>query len=257
MSISKTVVRLSAAALVVAGGVGMVWAQSVVNTTSKDNASMKAGMTIQNLAEIDVIPKNPTGDDLKLTAAIDALPTATKFGSLGIVKVTTNSNKWDVGMTTRSGGRLLDTSSVTCTDVERLDGWGNPTGVFDNVCGGNPVYLRYGNTLDTVVLNVAIGLAKSGQALGNTGNKSTIYPAASASGGTVTFNAPVEVTATELEESDKGRANLTPALPVKAVSFAKTLGTPTWTGNFVNNILGDVTITGPTNNPIFVDKHQN
>jgi len=246
MSISKTVVRLSAAALVVAGGVGMVWAQ-VSGGTSQDNASMRAGMTIKNIAEIDVIPKNPTDKELVLEglATINDVPTATKFGSLGIVKVTTNSNKWDVAMTTRSGGRLLDTTSVQCRDVERVDGWGNPTGIFDEVCGGTAVYLQAGGS--DVVLQVAVGLAKSGKALGNTGAPATLYPIISGTPlNTPAFIAPVVINQSKIIGSDKS-AVTPPALPT-AVSFAEELGgaaAGTW-GMFQYGIYGSGSVTGTT-----------
>jgi hypothetical protein len=216
--------KLAVAAAAVAGVASVSVAQPVSGGTSQDVASMSAGITIQNIAKIEVIPKNPTGEDLVLkgTATINDVPSATNFGSLGIVKVTTNSNKWDVAMTTRSGGRLLDTTSVVCQDTMRLDGWGNPTGIMDQDCAGStPVYLQWdnGGTPANVVLQVAVGLAKSGQALGNTGAPSTIYPIISGlSGGTPAFIAPVSITPAKIIASDKGLTSPAP------VDFAAELG---------------------------------
>jgi hypothetical protein len=238
--------KLAVAALAVAGVVGTAVAQPVTGTT-QGIANMSAGITIQNIANIDVIPKNPAGEDLVFTSAnaIDADPTigtlAKNFGNLGIVKVKTNSNKWDVGMTTQSGGRLLDSASVGCVKVPDIDGWGNNLGTTHDSCStAGARYLRTGSSMDTVVLDVAIGVAKSGKALGNSGAPATLYPIISGlSGGAPSFIAPVLIDQAKVIASDKSITG-TPAV---AISFAETIGTygdtaTTWGSAFSDGIYG-------------------
>jgi len=232
-------VKLAVAALAVAGVVGTAGAQvGTVNAggTAQGIALMKAGITVANVAKIDVDAKNPSGEELMFKASgagsIDDAPTVTtlakSFGNLGIVKVTTNSNKWDVGMTSRSGGKLLDPKSVECHDEPDRDGWGNDLGTTHQVCDpAGATYLKYWNPTggsggtggaEDVVLEVAIGVAKSGKALGNTGAPTTLYPiiANAVAGGTPTFAAPIKITGT-VPVNDPAGAN-------NGTSFAKTIG---------------------------------
>jgi len=244
MSFRKTMLWV-AAALMVAGVWGMGWAQG---KESQGSANMTTGLRIANVAEISVIPKGTYGDEL--IATVPSPPTATKFGSLGIVKVKTNSNLWDVEMTTRYGGKLVNPKSIECRDTVRLDGWGNPTSTVDNVCDGAPVFLRWNNgvTADTVVLNVAIGLAKSGKALGNTGAMQTLFPIVSATMPSPMFIPPVGISKDDILASgkDAGGAQV-------SISFADSLGAAgersSW-GTFDKGIYGDsssTTATDPTN----------
>jgi len=233
MSISKTVVRLAAAVLVVAGGAGTVWAALPSGTTEADKVSMKATYYVNQIAELEATGKNLADEGLKLTAAgITAVPTATNFGNLGTIRVRTNSSRWDVNMTTRSGGKMLDETSVACTDVDDFDVWGNKTGTHQDCSGGTPKYLKYdnGGTPANVVLLAAIGVAKTGFKLGNSAAPTTLYPMADVSG-TPSFIAPLVVALVGTE--DNGGT---------AISFAETFGTAYGTtgptGTFVNGIYG-------------------
>jgi hypothetical protein len=201
MSISKTVVKLAAAALVVAGGVGTVWAQSTVapdlsgvggscvNCKQAANG-LTASYEVVKKWNIETIPGNATDAGLFIATANDVTVsdvggTGTKNGNLGIVSVETNSSGWDVKFTTANGGKLAkgtkkmgqeDRFDLGCMCIKPVDtGW-----VY-----GNKDYLKYKTTSPTnAVLNVGIGLydkingttyVLKGLA---TGASNTSYPAA-------------------------------------------------------------------------------
>jgi hypothetical protein len=224
--------KLAVAAAAVAGVVGTVWAALPSGTTEAAKVNMKASYYVNQLAELEATGKDIKDGDLRLAAAINAVPTATNFGSLGTIRVRTNSTRWDVKMTTDNGGKMLDETSVECVDVDDLDVWGNVTGQHKDCSGSTPVYLKYDNsgTPANVVLSAAIGVAKTGYRLGNTAAPATLYPMADVSG-TPTFIAPVTVSLVGSE--DNGGT---------AISFAETIGggydgsAPA--GTFTNGIYG-------------------
>jgi len=218
--------RMAAVAtLAVAGGSVGAWAQGTTG-------SMSATYTVQQIAELEVTPANPTEDNLVFTApnTIDAIPTVGTldqlFGNLGTIKVRTNSAKWDVSMTTNNGGRMLDLTSVACQDVPNVDGWGNPTGGTHQVC--DPTGAKYltwddDNAVGTppidVVLDVAIGVAKQGIALGNTGAADRLYPLLNVlTAGAPSFAAPIKVNSALIPNTEVGIASFA------AVSFADVIG---------------------------------
>ena len=233
MSISKTVVRLAAAVLVVAGGAGTVWAALPSGTTEADKVSMKATYYVNQIAELEATGKNLADEGLKLTAAgITATPTANKFGTLGTIRVRTNSSRWDVNMTTENGGKMLDETSVQCQNVDDFDVWGNKTGSHCDYSGSTPIYLKYdnGGTPANVVLLAAIGVAKTGYKLGNSAAPTTLYPMADVSG-TPAFIAPLPVTLVGSEDQGGNAISF-------ATIFGTAYGTTGPTGTFTNGIYG-------------------
>ncbi len=233
MSISKTAVRLAAAALTVAGLTVGVWAQGATS------GSMSATYTVQQIAELEVTPKNPMEENLiwknSGVGSINAAPSAANFGNLGTIKVRTNSAKWDVLMTTDNGGKMLDKTSVGCWSVPVVDGWGNPTGAMRDSCDSNGAkYLTraegtsVGDTMP-VILSVAIGIAKQGQALGNTGASDQLFPllaafpTTGAGASPAGFVPPVLLDSTAVAKSQVGLTGVN----FEKVSFAKKIGAAT------------------------------
>jgi hypothetical protein len=212
--------RLAVAAVAVAGVVGMAWAD-LPTTSTGQTGTMSATFTVQQIAEMEVTPNNPTEENLVLE--VDAVPKVTDIvGNLGTIRVKTNSAGWDVWMTTDRGGRMLDKTSVGCVEVPNVDGWGNPTGTFHDSCStAGAKYLTYnnGSAVVDVVLDVALGVAKQGAAIGNTGAPTKLFPLLNAlTAGTPSFVAPVKVIDTDVTGSDKSAAT------TKAVSFAAVIG---------------------------------
>jgi len=154
MSISKTVVKLAAAALVVAGGVGTVWAQAtpVPNTSATIKAggdvaaSMSATYTVEQTAEIAVTPNNPTSEKfIGFDADASSLDGADgSNGNLGTVRVKTNSRGWDVTFTTVNGGKLAMTEVKYDTTKVLIPGKFPPE-YRDSIGSkyGTPKYLCY------------------------------------------------------------------------------------------------------------------
>jgi len=207
ISIRKAVVKLSAAAAVVAGGaVGTGWATSPVTgafVTESADASMKTSVTIENKAVIEVIPNNPTDDALDYSVTDFSKINVNTFGNLGRIRVKTNSTAWDVVMTSDNGGRLKNSKYETGENVCQTNVFGEPYNCTW-VSAGGAEYLTFASltnavapdyattsgvilggaddgsggavkTPDTVLLRLAIGVAKSGKANGG-GASATIYP---------------------------------------------------------------------------------
>jgi hypothetical protein len=252
MSISKRFTgKLAVAAVAVAGVVGMVGAQPAGGlAASLGTGSMSASFTVQQIAEMEVTANNPTEENLVLD--VDAVPTISSIvGNLGTIRVKTNSAGWDVLMTTDRGGRMLDKTSLACVSVPVVDSWGNPTGAVRDSCptsGGT--YLKWDNDLTAstppidVVLDVAIGVAKQGHALGNSGAPAKLFPLLENTTGGPSFIAPVKVINTKVIASTKNGASA--SVPV---SFAVEIGTEygttsSPTGVFSQGIYGVTTTTG-------------
>jgi hypothetical protein len=252
--------KVAVAAVAVAGVLGMVgtgWGQTspVTGGASFGSKTMAATFTVQQDAEI-----NATSNFVDLVVWDDAgtnvfntQPVATDVvGTLGTIRVKTNSAGWDVLMTTENGGRMLDLTSKQCVDVPNVDGWGNPTGGTHPDCSGAGAgtYLMYDNdptnatahpTVE-VVLDVAIGVAKQGIALGNTVAKTRLYPLLNSTSGTSpTFEAPVLVQKSSVTGSDLSQTTH------NAVSFAYEIGaaysSTTLSGVYSQGIYGSTTNT--------------
>jgi len=157
MSISKTVVKLAAAALVVAGGMGTVWAAnsvmdkgaSTVKEGGDNNASMKMTYAIEQTAVIEVTSKNPTNEQfVGFDADGSSLDGADgKNGNLGEVRVKTNSRGWDVTFTTVNGGQLAKTNDTIMSQQAMKPGIFPPQ-YYDSswTVHRNPAYLLYDNS---------------------------------------------------------------------------------------------------------------
>jgi hypothetical protein len=161
MSISKTAVRLSAAALVVAGGMGTVWAASPTLTNAVEEPGdhvMGVSYEVKKEAIIEVTANNPKDD-----AILNVVPTVTevsgpKNGNLGIVRVKTNSPGWDVTFTTANGGKLaVGTKTPVYTSRWDMGCMCLKVDTSYNVTG--KTYLAYSDAgTDHAQLNVAIGM---------------------------------------------------------------------------------------------------
>ncbi|GBU20157.1 hypothetical protein R80B4_00032 [Fibrobacteres bacterium R8-0-B4] len=258
MSISKTAVKLAAAALAVAGVTGAVWAQtSPVTAASVSQGKMVATFTVGGSSEIECIPKNPTEDVLLATDVTK--PELADPGTLGQVVVRTNSTAWDVSMTTNYGGRLVKTSSKTyvppvCDAPDPFD----PSGCLGNMVaqdsadGSVTDVLVYSTTgtatgpgvitstiLDTVQLEVAIGLAKLGDEIapGSPSATGNVYSfGAPTDYNTLSYLAPVKVLNTALTGSRTLKINASEASPPTTVGigFAAVLGAATAYGDASN-----------------------
>jgi len=261
MCIKKAVVKMAAAAaVVVAGGaVGTVWAQtSPVTATSVSSDNMSCTFTVGGVSELIVIPKNPN-EDVLLETNVTAKPAALDPGTLGMVKVSTNSTAWDVVMTTHFGGRLVFEEEETDGPLECPPGQDDPFNPgtclvplqpgapIPGGVKGTLVYSTNGTTsargvikgesgdLDTVQLEVSIGLAKAGEEIapGNASGAGKVY----AFGGPTQTSVldPVLIGFNELSGSamysiPTGGGAPTETSPT-GVSFAKALGSSsTYTG---------------------------
>jgi len=155
---------------------------------------MKASYTVTNTAEIEVTPNDPEDEALVYDVSDVTKINVTNFGNLGTIRVKTNSMGWDVLMSTDNGGRMKNSAAET-------GDWTFSTNIFGQnydsvwVSTGGAEYLTYGtsatstptpgliagSTADTVLLRIAIGVAKSGKANG-AGTDAQIYPMLDMSG---------------------------------------------------------------------------
>jgi hypothetical protein len=191
---------------------------------------------------MEVTGKGLSDDDLIFDVTNG--PTAVDFGNLGTIRVKTRSAGWDIWMTTDNGGRLVNEATRQCVDVPDIDDWGDTLKTTTEECTGDFEYLTFksGHATDSsVVLGVAIGLAKTGKALGRSGAEETLYPIPSAISGGVQFISPVVIDSVDMRATEKSLgASLVP------VSFADSLGgaTKTTWGIFQNgNVMNATTST--------------
>jgi len=103
MSVRKTVVRLAAAALVVAGGAVTVWAQPNM-VQSLDNATIPIKIEYPYTGKIEALP-SVLGDDADAVARFDVgTYKDINPGNVGYLKISTNAPSWDVTFFTENGG---------------------------------------------------------------------------------------------------------------------------------------------------------
>jgi hypothetical protein len=222
MSISKRFLRkLAVAALAVAGVLGVAWA--ILPSDVKNTASMGVTYQVQSIAEIDVTPHNPTNEELLKNDTLTV--TGGHFGTLGTIKVTTNSTGWDVWMTTANGGQLADIRGIktikSCPSADWLTGITDSSKCTDVPDPSKPApILKYADATP-VQLGVAVGLAKTGTAIG-AGAPATIYPIFSAAS---VFIPPVSVDPADLTTAIRPASGA----PTDYISFAGLLG-GTWSG---------------------------
>ncbi|MDR2694532.1 MAG: hypothetical protein LBB74_10020 [Chitinispirillales bacterium] len=203
--------KLAAAALAVAGAVGMAAADDVCVGTGC-TAEMKVGfdIAIEDTARIEAIEVK-TLDKAALLA--NGLTVAgddkDKVGTLGILRITTTADAWDVKMTTRWGGKLVHEGAPTpngtpdcpsgydenpwntdmcqkpgSPDVPKVEGTnpGEPKSlVYVNkslsTAGSEPGWLNAAGTgtYDTVQLYVRIGICDLGADLNTSAGQTTYY----------------------------------------------------------------------------------
>jgi hypothetical protein len=177
--------KLAVAALAVAGVVGIAVAAPPTGDPNK-TAQLIVGYEVVVLAEITTEPfAGLNADILKSTDAKSVVSATGSIqgaapGTLGTVKVKTNASNWDVKMRTKNGGRLIDeTTAVPDTGPCPTDSWGQCTGigtitfadaeVLTYVPGtsstGQGIKQGTSGKPDTVLLEVAIGVANLGKAL--------------------------------------------------------------------------------------------
>jgi len=258
----KSVVRgfgwkLAVAALVVAVVIGTTMAQpNGLNTGAAPTQSMGVSFTVNNIAELSVDPKNPTEADMTNDVQIVSV---NDFGNLGTVRVKTNATAWDVLMKTSNGGRLIDAASGSKDSSANTNVWGDTIGWNYTYKGANTLIFKSGATPaspgngrkpgsangipDTVLLRVAIGVAKTGAALGAGGaNRTKLFPMSnvvSVGANPGVFAAkPAEVGFADIIRSksvynhgDSLAATITPGqASTIPISFAKEIGTAYGTG---------------------------
>jgi len=220
----KSVVRgfgwkLAAAALAAAGVAGTAGAQPLNGIDPNGGTvNMSVGYEVQTLAQIFATPNARLTNETLLTIPVNAFSAIGNTrgegpGTLGTIRVLTNSANWDVKMRTANGGRLIDASGATTKQgaCNTWDAWGVvcQTWFPDTIIGGE--YLTYfssgtssasgiiqGASRDTVRLQVAVGLANLGAVLSSGANATSVY----ALGAPAAPIPPVEVAHTALDISN-------------------------------------------------------
>jgi len=205
MRISKRILsKLAVAALAVAGFTVGAWAQPTLNASDAAQQSMGVTFTVNNIAELSVDAKSPTENEMKTAVATVGV---SNFGNLGTVRVKTNATAWDVLMTTDNGGRLLDAASGRKDSAANTNIWGDTTGWTysyvnaraltysdDGTTNANGILEGLAGDNDTVLLRVALGVAKTGTALGaGGGNATKLFPMSNVTSSAVTPVPPVEI----------------------------------------------------------------
>jgi len=106
MSISKTVVKLAVAALVVAGVVGLTgtaWAEPPSGPVVAYDV-MQVKLSNEASGTIECVPKNPTNSQV---VGFNALAfKELDAGNLGRIRVSASATRWDISMKTKNGGKL-------------------------------------------------------------------------------------------------------------------------------------------------------
>jgi len=224
--------------------------------TPNATAEMTATIPVITLAEIEPIPfAGLTGDIIKTTNAgasfstISGNTAGTSPGTLGAIRVKTNSTNWDVKMRTKYGGRLQDESKAVPVEVPGApDIWGVPGPSTTTYTDGE--YLTYNTGAaavagtdelgviardagkatdpDTVQLQVAVGYAQTGKMLGSPANlEGTLF----ALGGPTAPLAPALIDFAALKDSDVAPAD------ANAISLAEVLsGHTVYTGSTITGI---------------------
>jgi len=267
MSISKRLTcKLAVAAVAVAGVVGMAGADDI----SKGPVEMGVSFLVEtnDTARIEVaVAKSPTREDLVKDSLGGANAAGNNPGSLGILKVTTNNDAWDVEMKTLYGGKLVyvgestpdpdnpvcpsgSTPITTGWDKGKCDaGAGAVVDMVPGVILGSTQTLVYkDNSLstggkgyqdgvmedadnDTVLLVVKIGMCDLGADLHTSATANLFYAWGEPDSGSRYL--PVLIDSTSLRESRQREADGT-AGPGTAVSFSKVIGGSGWTGTLAH-----------------------
>jgi hypothetical protein len=237
--------KLAVAALAVAGVVGLVWAALPTAGSGKLD-KMKVSFEIVKLMEIECTAKPVDAATLKATDVSLVANAGADAGTLGTIRVKTNSTGWDVWMTTDFGGRLVyvDGGSLvpgTCPPAQ-VDPW-NPSNCLVTVPpvlqGASQTPLIYNSTTgadapgvigttlvgtnstnDEVQLQVSIGLASRGDQLSTSATADMIYGI----GAPTAYVVPRVINNVLLETTGTVLGSLAATTPAY-VSFATELGT--------------------------------
>jgi hypothetical protein len=238
MSIGKRgLAKLAAAAVAVAGVLGVTWGQLPNVATGALTVNMTASMVVENVNEIHA---EAYPDPLINPYNVAAAPNARNPGNFGKIWVKTTAGRWDIKMSTENGGRMKYTVGSS-TRNECVTNWDGSQRCEDVTIGGTNNYLVYGPnsgisgngvkvgcsgvddaddctegtmTPDTVILDVAIGMAKDGKALGvATG---TLY---AIDGPATTQQIPAQIEVNDILGSKKDASTT-----VGEISFAQILG---------------------------------
>jgi len=241
----------AAAALAVAGLVGVVWAAFPTTPTSA-SSSMGVTYEIKKTLEIECTGKNPDQDVLRTTDVLDANLAKSNPGTLGTIRVKTNSPGWDVQMTTDFGGRLVFKEGEVrgpdvCTPGDE-DPWDplnlskcstplipgpiitagsytpltyNTSATADGTTDGDGVIAN--DPADEVQLMVSIGLAYRGDQLNASATGGMIYGI----GAPNAYALPIQIAPDVLKAAVKTGTNYASGVTPAAVSFAKVLGNAT------------------------------
>jgi hypothetical protein len=289
MSFKNAVAKLAAAAaaVAVAGVAGTAWADDI----SMGPVEMGVSFLVEtnDTARIEVaVKKSPNRSDLEKAGLAGADAAGNNPGSLGILKVTTNSDKWDVKMKTMYGGKLVsvgestpDTINLECPAgyVLQTSGWNNGrcdssgVKVVDKVPGvklGNTQSLVYnGKSLsiasngyeqgvieadasanDTVMLVVKIGMCDLGADLHTSATPSLFYSWGEPDDGT--DYEPVLLDSTKLRATRKHEFDGSLFALQTAISFADAIGGSGWTGAPLNGqpAFNMITATSPFKKPV-------
>ncbi|MDR2693938.1 MAG: hypothetical protein LBB74_06960 [Chitinispirillales bacterium] len=223
--------KLAAAALAVAGVVGMAGAQTFA--TSGGTGKMGVTFTVAKKAELTCTGKNLTKEELLAANAFDSGLAKINPGNLGTIKVATNAFSWSIEMTTENGGRLVyrkggKPGKPTCSNINAWDatkcddvgGWAvgaDTGGTTDTLkytttsASASGVIKDGGTGKDHVQLEVSIGIAFLGSQLDAGAGQSTLYAIGAPSN--YTTAAPVAIN--DLEKTGTMLSTASPAVPVK------------------------------------------
>jgi len=250
-------VKLAVAALAVAGVVGVAVADDVCEDLGC-TAEMSVGfdIAVADTAKIEAINvKTLTKDELWANGLTVTGDNQDKVGTLGIIRVTTTADKWDVELTTKWGGKLVHVGEETgngifsCPPGYTQNPWNTDmcrqTGVPDvpKVEGKNPgstkslvhvdkslstgsakgvINASGASSYDTVQLLVRIGICDLGADLDGSAGANTYYNLGAPSAYSTYL--PVEISSSDLQGTRSYDHNGTPATAVP-VSFALKFGT--------------------------------
>jgi len=178
--------RLAVAALAVAGFTVGAWAQVAVGAPQ---TTMGVNFNVKAIQTIEAVPNDVPITEAELrettTGSVISTPTGVRPGNLGIIKVTTNSESWDVQLSTKWGGRLVregtpTPGTPTCPgtaptpdpwDNDRCieTGTGNSVPKIETTNPGVGTPLKYkpigAAPAAEVLLEIGIGIADSGKKL--------------------------------------------------------------------------------------------
>jgi len=266
--------RAAAALMVVAGVWGTVAAQGHVVTANPDAEvvntadKMRASVTIENTAYLEGKSAEPSGEKLKFAdigARVNNVVDGTRTGNLGVIRVRTNASSWDIEMSTKNGGRLLKDGRTTTEKLPPVcktevpfpgsgcleyypdeykkesgytllysNGTTGTAGEPNSTDGGRIVGVGEEAGRDTVLLQVAIGIAASNNGGDVGGSFGDVYVKGATAAGSTFY--PTVIDPNNVMNSNKAN---------KAISFAKAFAADYQIGGGTNtNAAANATVGG-------------